>query len=102
MGKNGRAAGLRPATEKEVEVTDDVRERVYTLAVAWRQYRGTDLLPPAGIIGSYKRWRGMVARHRRGDFRVAEDELKAQLEVMRWAYEANCLIRGQEPRGQDL
>lgn len=91
----GKSTILRPAIAKEVEVVEQVRERVVELGNAWLRIRGILLRPPDDVRPYYDAFRLVVERHRKGDFRISDSEVGATKELMRWAYEMNCLLRNQ-------
>lgn len=94
-GKPIHTHALKPAPKELLGACRDVFDRVVKVCIDHRNIKGMDLAPPTHLSGDWIRWRTMVVRFDKGDFRYAESELKSMEAIMRWAYETNCELRNQ-------
>jgi len=79
----------------EVDLAFQVEERFKTVCeLYWRTHQ-TDLIPTKDLDGDMLRWRTMVVRHKAGDFRHTEAELKSVKVIAQWTLDINCDLRGQ-------
>ena len=92
MSKSDR---LLPSTPDTISLSEAVTERFISVFEFHRQLKGFDLAVPESIELDLVKWRMMVGRHRKGDFRNLESELIALKEVAQWTVEQNCILRGQ-------
>lgn len=72
-----------------------VNERFLDLCDAYKRIRGNQLTPPKSVLDDMKRWRTMVVRHKRKDYRNSRSELQALRAVAQWTCDVNCDIRNQ-------
>ncbi len=95
--RNGRMHGSRltPSHPSVIAGSEAVQERFVRLLGSWLQSKGERLVPPADLDGDLLRWRQMVARFRKGDFRNTEGELKSLKAVAQWTLAMNARLRGQ-------
>lgn len=50
---------------------------------------------PKEMLQHFARWRGMVLRHRKGDFRNSPSEWASTKEVAQFVFDWHCRLRGQ-------
>jgi hypothetical protein len=86
---------LRPSSPDDVALADAVEARFLDLCVAWLRVKGVELTPPQSLDGAVLLWRRMRVRHKQGDFRNSDSELKAVKEVAQWTLDCQCELRNQ-------
>ncbi len=95
--RNGRIHGgrLTPSHPSLIAGSEAVEERFVRLLNSWHKAKGEQLLPPPSMNGDLKRWREMVFRFRKGDFRNTEGELKSLKAIAEWTLAMNAKLRNQ-------
>lgn len=86
---------LRPSTQDTIALGDAVESRFLDLSETYFRIRKVRLLIPVWIDGDFLRWRMMRVRHKSGDFRNTEAELKSVQEVAQWTLDVNSELRNQ-------
>jgi len=96
--RNGRpihANRLVPSSRDNVEFARAVEDKFIHLCGTFRRIRGEDLVPPKSLDADVLRWRTMRVRHKRGDPRHTEAELKSIRAVAEWTLRVNAALRNQ-------
>lgn len=75
-----------------------VESRFLDLCGSWQRVKGVDLPIPESLNADMMRWREMRVRHRTGDFRHTEAELKSTKVVAQWTLDRNAELRHQVPQ----
>ncbi len=86
---------LGPSKPDDIALASAVEERFILLCKFYRQQKGMDLIPPAGLDRDMMFWRTMRVRHKKGDFRHTEGEMKALRHVAEWTLRVNAKLRNQ-------
>ena len=89
---------LKPSEPDTVALADAVESRFLDLCGSWQRIRGVDLPLPQILDSDLLRWREMLVRHRKGDFRNTESELKSVKVVAQWTLDMNAELRNQKPQ----
>jgi len=86
---------LKPSLQDTIQPSLAVHERFVNLCGSWLRVRGEQIPIPKSLDGDILLWRKMSVRHKQGDFRNSEAELKALRTVAGWTLEMNCVLRNQ-------
>lgn len=86
---------LQPSTPDTIALSSAVQERFINLLESYQQNKGIRLIPPKSLDGAMIRWRSMVVRHRKGDFRNSQEEQTSLREIAQWTVDENCKLRNQ-------
>jgi len=89
------------STKDDVCLGMAIEERLHDLAGAYQRIRGMSLQIPEILKNDYVRFVSYCERHRKGDFRHTESELKSVREIAQWSVQVNCAIRNQSPKHID-
>jgi hypothetical protein len=92
---------LKPSTADAIALAQAVEERFLDLCSNWQRIRGEEMPIPKSLDHDLMLWRTARVRHKRGDFRNTEAELRATKAVAQWTVDRNCELRNQEPRTVD-
>jgi hypothetical protein len=87
---------LLPSNPDEICLAEKVEENYLELSAAYQRIRGEILVFPRYIDRDVMRWRQMRVRHKSGDYRHTESELKAVKAVAQWTVDVNMVIRNQK------
>ncbi len=93
--QNGRPDILLPSDPDLAELAAAVEGKFLELCQFHRRVTGFDLTIPAELKDDALRWRRMVLRHRRRDFRHTPSEKKSTRAVAEWTLRVNCKLRNQ-------
>jgi len=74
-----------------------VEERFLTVCNRYAQVWGVELIVPEILRPDFIKWRQMVSRYNKGDFRHTEAELKSLKAIATWTVDENCKLCGQDP-----
>lgn len=86
---------LKTSDPDTVALGDAVELRFLELFHGWLRVNGVELPIPESLNQDMLRWREMRVRHRMGDFRNSEAELKSTKAVAQWTLDMNCTLRNQ-------
>lgn len=86
---------LMPSGPDDVELATAVEERFLGLCNDYFRLQGVKMSIPPDLFNDIFRWREMRIRHKQGDFRHTEAELKSVKAVAQWTVNQNCLLKGQ-------
>ena len=94
-GKLSHGDALRPALQDEIALALALQERFVGLCGSYLRIKGEELPIPDGLNKDFLRWRCMMVRHRKGDFRCTDSEVKSIHSICQWTVDVNCAIRNQ-------
>lgn len=60
--------------------------------------KGIELFPPKSLMPDITRWREMIVRYNRSDWRNSEAEVMSLRAVAQWLVDINCELRNQPPK----
>jgi len=80
-----------------IELARAVEDRFLDLLSAYLRIRGVPLAIPVTLNADMLRWREMRVRHRSGDLRNTEAELKSTQAIAQWTLSENASLRNQKP-----
>lgn len=86
---------LLPSNPDEICLAEKVEENYLELSAAYQRIKGELLIFPRYIDRDVMRWRQMRVRHKAGDYRHTESELKAVKAVAQWTVDVQMTIRNQ-------
>jgi hypothetical protein len=86
---------LQPSTPDTIALATAVEDRFLEICPLYFKRTAMQLVPPASLDADMLRWRTMRVRHKSGDFRNTEAELKSTQAVAQWTVDVNCQLRGQ-------
>jgi hypothetical protein len=89
---------LEKSIPDTITLAAKVEENFLTLCELHRRVRGVDLIPPRELDGDMLNWRAMRVRHKKGDFRNTESELRSTKTIAEWTVQVNCVLRNQPPK----
>lgn len=89
---------LKPSEQDTVALAMAVEDRFLDLCGAWLRVKGVEIPIPESMNPDMLRWREMRVRHRRGDFRNSEAELKSTKAIAQWTLDMNASLRNQQPQ----
>lgn len=92
---------LKPSDADAIALAQAVEERFLELCHGWLRVKGAELPIPESLNSDMLRWREMRVRHRMGDFRNSEAELKSTKAVAQWTLDMNCSLRNQPRKSLD-
>jgi len=78
-----------------------VESRFLDLSGSWQRVKGADIPIPHSLNPDILRWREMRVRHKRGDFRHTDAELKSTKNIAQWTLDMNADLRGQKKQKLD-
>ena len=88
---------LNPSDMDTVELGYAVEQRFLDLTGAYLRVHGTYLAVPVQFDRDMLRWREMRVRHKAGDLRNTEAELKSTQVIAQWTCNVNAKLRNQTP-----
>jgi len=95
-GKPIHAEMLKPSTPDCMALAREMEKRFLIVCELYgRISEGRPLPIPEGMQVHLVRWRQVVTRHRRGDFRNSVSEWKSMKEVAQFILDWGCRLRGQ-------
>lgn len=86
---------LKTSDPDTVALGDAVELRFLELCGSWQRVKGAELPIPESLNLDMLRWREMRVRHKRGDFRNTEAELKSTKAVAQFTLDMNFSLRNQ-------
>lgn len=86
---------LKPSTQDNIALAQAVEERFLNLCGSWERIRGERLPIPDGLQNEMIAWRRMRIRHKQGDFRNSDYEVKCLRVFAQWTVDMNCCLRNQ-------
>lgn len=89
---------LQASRIDDISLAEAVEHRFVTLCSSYLQIRGVMLVPPPELDGDLFRWRTMRKRHKIGDFRNTQDEIKSTQRIAQWTLDVNNKLRNQDPK----
>lgn len=95
-GETIHVGTLQPSTPDTVALAQAVEERFLQLCNQYRQVKGNVLVFPESMDRDVMRWRMMRVRHRSGDFRNSEAELRSVQAIAQWSLDIKKDICGKE------
>jgi hypothetical protein len=95
---NGSSSTMRPSTQDTIALSDAIEERFLNLCGTYFRQKGEKLQIPLTLKQDMLRWRQVVVRHRRGDFRNSQNELQSIRTFAQWTLDMNCELRCQPKR----
>ena len=107
MGRRG-TNGRRPRPDMLVKSTpydfylaEAVESRFLELCGTYLRVRGIELLIPKHLDRDIIRWRELRVRHRSGDLRHTESEMKSVKAIAQWTLDVNAELRNQPKKKLD-
>jgi hypothetical protein len=86
---------LRPCQSDTIQLAMAVEERFVSLFPLYERITGTTLLIPEFLNADMFRWREMVVRLKKGDYRHTEDEFRSLTRIADWTLQVNAKLRNQ-------
>ena len=86
---------LVPSSLDMVELARAVEVRFLDLCDAYLRIRGEPLATPTALDRDMLGWRELRVRHRRGDMRNTEAEVRNVRTIAQWLVDTNCVLRNQ-------
>lgn len=97
---NGRdirhSNALKSSNMGIIDLNDAVEYRFNDLCAVYFREKGMELFPPKHLDKDMFLWRTMAVRHKSGDYRHTDDEIKSLKNVAEWTLQENCKLKGQE------
>jgi len=87
---------LVTSRQDDIALADAVEYRFLKLSKDHLRIRGNPLLIPATLDADMVLWRTMRVRHKKGDFRHSEVELKGTQSIAEWTLIVNAEIHNQK------
>lgn len=78
-----------------------VEERFLDLCHSWLRIRGVEMPIPQSLDTDMLWWREMKIRHKKGDFRNSDAELKSTKTIAQWTLDMNSVLRNQPVKKLD-
>ncbi len=92
---NGSSPKLLPSSPDTIALGIAVEEKFLDLCHTHIQMKGTEINIHASMDKDMLRWREMRVRHKSGDYRNSDAELKSLKSIAQWTVDENCTLRGQ-------
>ena len=89
---------LRPTLRAECDLAFIVEGNFLEVCQTYGRVHGEDLIPPKSLDGDMLLWRQMRVRHKKGDFRNTEAELKSCKAIADWTVQVKADLCGQKPK----
>jgi len=86
---------LKPSEPDTVALADAVESRFLDLSGSWLRVKGVEIPIPQSLAADLLRWRVLRVRHKAGDFRNTDAELKSTKAVAQWTLDCQCELRNQ-------
>lgn len=86
---------MKYSSPDNIQLAIAVEQKFLDLCGAYQKIKGVNLTYPPDMRHDFVRWRTMCARHRAGDYRHTDAELKSTREVAQWTVDVNCRLRNQ-------
>ncbi len=86
------------STPDVIALAEAIESRFLTLCEGWLKKRGKKLPISKSVHRDLFRWRVMRVRHRQGDNRNTQSELKSTKFIAQWTITMNCELRGQDDK----
>ena len=103
MGRRKARHGniLKPSTMDLAALSMAVEERFLRLCGDYLRIKGQQMPIPHSLDADLLRWRQMVTRHRKGDFRNTKAEMMSIKVLAQWTLDMNCELRNQKKQDLD-
>jgi len=95
MGKPRHVNTLVPSDKSCLEICEALEQRFLTVCRRYKQKWGVDIVIPEILKPDFIRWRTMVSRYNKRDFRHTEAEEKSVRELCQWTVDVNCELCSQ-------
>lgn len=102
--KNGQKIHMQPlvpSLQDTVALGFAVTDRFIDLCALYLREKHEELAFPSHLDSDVLLWRTMVIRHKKGDFRNTEDELKSTKRIADWTLQVKCALTGQKYKPLD-
>ena len=87
---------LKPSDPNYRGLAEEIGERFLVVCELYGRANAGELFPvPKEMEPHFLRWRAMVLRHRKGDFRNSPSEWSSVKEVAQFVFDWHCRLRGQ-------
>ncbi len=86
---------LRPSMNAHVELGREIEQRFIEVCHLFQRIRGENLIPPLELNADMLLWRTMCVRHKKGDHRNTDDEIKSTQKVAQWTLDVKCELCDQ-------
>lgn len=83
---------MKPSNPDNIALPIAVEDRFLRLCNMHMRTLGTELVPPTYLNRAMLRWRELRARHKSGDLRHTDDEIKATQDIADWTLEMNAAL----------
>lgn len=97
-GRHGKAIHLNvllPSEKDTVALGHAVQERFIEVCGLWLRTKGYEIVPPIELNQDMLLWRTMCMRHKQGDYRNTEDELRSTKRIANWTLKVKKQIVDQ-------
>jgi len=91
-------SSLQMSVLDDIELCRAVQSRFLDVLHLHLRLKGEPLSPPKDLDSSIFLWRKMAVRHKTGDYRHTDGELRALQAVAQWTLDTNSLLRNQETK----
>jgi len=88
---------LRPSSQDLIVLILSIETRFLDLTHAYLRITGVQLPIPESLNADLLLWRTLRVRHKKGDHRNTEDEVKAIKNIAQWSLDENNKLRNQPP-----
>ena len=96
-GKPIHGDKLGPSDPDYRGLTEEVEQQFLTVCELWgRNTNGAPFAIPKEMQQHFIRWRVLLLRHRKGDFRNSPSEWASTKEVAQFVFDWHCRLRGQQ------
>ncbi len=84
---------LIPSTADDIALARAVKEKFRELCGTFQRIRGVPLKVPASLYKDIMRWKALLNRHKKRDFRHSEAEKESMKTVAEWTVALNAALR---------
>ncbi len=92
---------LMTSKPDDIALSTAVEDKFLNLCTTYFNMKGVQLFIPPSLTSDMFNWRKMAIRHKNGDFRHAEIELRSLKTVAEWTLAVNSKLRNQESPNVD-
>lgn len=100
--RNGKATRhtkvLHRSKQDDAALAVALEDRFLRLCGDNKRIRGEELYVPSGLDGDFLRWRTMMDRFKKGDFRNTEAEIRSVQTICDWTLEVKAMLVGQDAK----
>lgn len=97
MAKPHHSNRLVPSRPDDIALAQAVEQRFIDLCSTHMRLRGTMPQVPLSLTPDMRRWRQMRLRHRGGDLRHTDAEMRSVRTFAQWTVDINNQLRNQPP-----